>query len=549
MKHTKTWQRWIAGLALAGASFAIQAQTTPSYIIDQFDTNSPGDYSTEVGYYSDAGWGGGTTANFAFNTNNAAPVVTGLPNNPGSGSMEWSMVWPNASSGDQDQAGRTSFNTINISGDDLNGDDYTNLSFDVMFLPDSATDGNGSYGTLISSFTGGCGWWCVNLGSYTGTVANGNGWIHVNIPIPPGSLSSSALGGGSLTGFGWKVQQKATGNNLEGTTDFLIDNIVLEAPQAPPPPPTLSISPVTTPPGLIIVQPGPNGGNENGALLLAEDPVNQASFPWLGAGANPVTYAMTITNTPGPAYSGIQSVIWLVPGGGTGDTGPAYQFATAAALGVQDNADGSATATFGWKTNEVSTAPVTVTTLTSPSGAVGAWSLSFLNDTNITINGPGGLTTNISFPSESVAQQFAGQVAVYFGSINNGGTNNAGLGVTYSEFSISGVENTTNASSSSSLDDVFANDLGILDTTEWTVVAPVTPNNVFIVQPTDALWVGWTLPDDGYNLVTSPVLGANAAWTDSGLTTYITTTQRHIVVVPQSSLPATGQGYFGLGKN
>jgi hypothetical protein len=541
MKHTNILQRCALGLALAGASLASQAQSVPNYIIDQFDTNSPGDYSTEVGYYGDAGWGT-ARASFTFNTNNAKPAVAGAPNNPGSGSMEYMIPW--TSTGDQDQAGRTSFNTINVAGDALNGDNYTNLSFDIMFLPDCATDGNGSYGDLITSFYGGCGWWCVNLGVYNSLVSNGTNWIHVNIPIPAGSLSSNAIGG-SLTGFGFKVQQNRTGGNLTGTTDFLIDNIILEAPQIPPPPPTLSVSRVTTPPGLLIVQPGPTGGNENGELLLADDSVNGYSEPWLGAGANPVTYSMTITNTPGTNFAGIQSVIELVPGGGTGDTGPAYQFGTAAQLVVQDNADGSATATFGWKTNVPASTPVTVTTLTSASGAVGTWSLTFLNDTNLTVKGPGGLSTNINLPSEDVAQQFAGQVAVYFGSLNYGSTNNAGMGVTYSEFSISGVENTTNASPSSPIDDVFANDAGVLST-DWIAVAPSTPNNAVLIQPTDVYWVGWTLPDDGFSLSSSPTLGAGAVWTSTGLTSYVVTSLQHIVIVPQSSLPATKQGYFAL---
>jgi hypothetical protein len=258
---------------------------------------------------------------------------------------------------------------------------------------------------------------------------------------------------------------------------------------------------------------------------------------------------MTITNDPGTNYPNIQSVIYLVPGGVNGDIAAPYDDANAATLVVQNNADGTATGSFSYKTNAPGTGLTTLASVTCATGLRGAWSITLLNDTNVTLNGPGGLSTNVNLPSEDVAQQLANPVTAYFGSINNGTTNNAGHGVTYSEFSISGTEYSTSPTSPANpIDDVFAADAGVLSTANWAVDSSTAPNNLVIIQPTDLFWVSWTLPDEGYSLLTSPTLGTGAVWTDTGLTTFLSTTQRHLVLVPQSVLPAGGQGYFILSK-
>jgi hypothetical protein len=136
--------------------------------------------------------------------------------------MEWQVAWAfPVNTGDQDVAGRTGF-TANA-----NPDSYTNISFDILFLPDSATDaGDTSYGTLEPTFYGqSAGWWEYTFGSITIPVTNGSGWQHVNVALNNSGGGAPGMGSDQIAGFGFKMQQSKTA--LIGTTDFLIDNIIL----------------------------------------------------------------------------------------------------------------------------------------------------------------------------------------------------------------------------------------------------------------------------------------------------------------------------------
>ncbi|MGA2749359.1 MAG: hypothetical protein ABSG59_11335 [Verrucomicrobiota bacterium] len=534
MKHNNRFQRWIitsfSGLTLAGTSLLSQAQAqTPAYIVDQFDS------SAEVGYYQESGWNGssGPSAVFNFNTNNAMTTVAGATNNPGSGSLEWMVDWDTYSAA-QDMAGRVSLPTqINLA-------DYTNLSFDIQFQTNCATDGNGSYGNIEVDLVGSQGWYQFTLDVYSSSVANGNGWIHVNMPT---ATAAATMNGTPVEGIGIKIQQNKTGSNLAGTTDFLIDNIIFSAATTPPTPPTLSISPITTPPGLLIVAQG--GGNQyNRAELEATDLLNGFNFSWVGAGATPVTYSMTIAGYPDASHSGFESEIFLVPNGGNGDPAIDWDAANVAQMTIFNNSDGSATGSFQYKTNDAQdnsgfSGYGNLASIAVPTGPLGTWSITFVNDTNVTLSGPGGASTNVNFPDEATAQVFANPLTAYFGNQQGGTTANIGQGSTYSQFSIS------NTPYSTPFTDVFTNDGGVINTSQW-LIDDAAPNNILIVQTNDAFWVNWTLPASGYSLFSSPTLGPGAVWSNTGLSSIVITTAGDQVLVPQSSLPASGQGFFVL---
>jgi len=296
---------------------------------------------------------------------------------------------------------------------------------------------------------------------------------------------------------------------------------------------------------LIVAQ---GGGNEyNRSLLEANDLVYGHNFSWIGAGTTPVTFSMTITNYPDTNHSGFESVIFLVPNGAFGDPAIDYDAASVAQLAIFNNPDGSATGSFQFKTNQPEgnsqfSGSGNLATILVPSGPLGTWSITFLNDTNVTLQGPHGVSTNINFPDEATAQVFANPLSAYFGNQQGGTTANIGQGSTYSEFSIAGTPVST------SFDDVFANDGGIISTTNWMLDNPAAPNNLLIVQATDQFWASWTLPAEGYSLLSSPALGAGALWSETGLTNIVITTTANKILVPQSSLPTVGAGFFRLGE-
>jgi hypothetical protein len=535
MKCKSNLQRWLVagavGLSLSGWTLSGRAQPFTNYIIDQFDTDTSAEYSDQY-------WGT-TVPAFSWNTNNATPMA-GLPNNPGSGSLEWQSAWAIAS-GDQIMVVR-GFNSISSSGDNLNFNDYTNLSFDIQFLTNCATDGNGSYGYIeVDAVPQADGWPSTFINGYSSEVANGNGWIHVSLPINTQGNSKLSI----VTGIGMKLQQNKTGTPLTGTTDFLIDNLVLGGNSVAPPPPTLTIGPVTTPPGLLIIAAG--GGNQyNRAELEATDPVNGPNFSWVSA-SGPVTYSMTIVGYPDTNHSGFESEIFLVPNGNNADPAIDYDAANVAQMTIFNNADGSATASFQYKTNDADdnsgfSSYGNLASITVPGGPLGTWSITFLDDTNVTLTCPNGASTNVNFPDESTAQVFANPLNAYFGNQQGGTTGNIGQGSTYSQFSITGTP------VAASFTDVFTNDAGVINASHWINDDPTAPNNILIVQPTDAFWVSWTLPSAGYNLLSSPTLGPGAVWSATGLNNIVTTTQNSQVLIPQSSLPAPGQGFFRLGK-
>jgi hypothetical protein len=335
------------------------------------------------------------------------------------------------------------------------------------------------------------------------------------------------------------MQQNKTGSSLTGTTTFWLDNLILGVRTNAPPPPTLALTPVTTPPGLMIVASG--GGNEyNRGLLRTLDPVNGTPYySWLGHGSTPVTYSMTITSYPDASHNAFQSVIFLVPGI-QNDPGIDWDAPDVVEMVVQNNADGSATGSFQYKTNEPQgnamfggAGHLGDIQCASP---LGTWSVTFLNDTNVTMTGPGGVSTNMHFPDAAPLQGiFINPLSGYFGNQQNG-PNNAGQASVYSRFKISGI------TASPEIDDTFAN----LDLTTWQISC-IQPNDVFTIDSTAKYWVSWSLPDTGFSLRSSPNL-APGSWTDPGLSNIVTTTVGNRVFVPQSSLPSPNAGFFRMIK-
>jgi hypothetical protein len=250
---------------------------------------------------------------------------------------------------------------------------------------------------------------------------------------------------------------------------------------------------------------------------------------------------MTIASYPDSSHSTFQSVIFLVPGTAN-DSGIDWDAANVAEMVVQNNADGSAIGSFQYKTNQAQgnsmfggaghLADIRCVT------PLGRWSITFLNDTNVTLAGPGGVSTNFSFPDAAALQSlFPNPLSAYFGNQQNG-ANNAGQASVYSRFEI------TNTAVMLDISDTFTN----LDTTTW---QPLTsaPRDIFVVDSTAKYWVGWSLPDTGFTLKSSPNLAAGPWAEDAGLTSRIvTTTVGNRTLVTTTNLPATDKGFFRMVK-
>ena len=515
----ETSARWLApglfGLALAGAIVTGQAQTT-DYLIDQFDSDTSGSYGNQW-------WG---TAVPAITWDDAVNKTTTMgPNNTGSGSTAWSIDWSGSNGSDQVMV-------VHWLGAVLDLRSYTNVSFDIIFDPTSATDGAGSFGWLeIDWVPSSDGWPSTYQNGTTFSSANTN-WIHVSYPLDASANTKLQ----AVNGIGFKLQQKKTGYSLSGVTRFWLDNLILGVRTNAAPPPKLAIAPAKTPPGLMMVAPG--GGNEYNRSVLRT--INGA-YSWVGNGSQPVTYSLNIASYPDSSHSTFQSVIFLVPGTAN-DSGIDWDAADVVEMVVQNNADGSATGSFQYKTNQAQgnsmyggTGHLADIHCTTP---VGRWSITFLNDTNVTLAGPGGVYTNCVFPDAAAIQSlFANPLSAYFGNQQNG-ANNAGQASVYSSFEI------TNTLAMVDIIDTFTN----LDTTIW---QPLTsaPHDIFVVDSTARYWVSWSLPDTGFTLQSSPNLAAGSWTEDPGLTNRIvTTTVGNRALITTTNLPSPDKGFFRMVK-
>ena len=111
----------------------------------------------------------------------------------------------------------------------------------------------------------------------------------------------------------------------------------------------------------------------------------------------------------------------LVPDNSSGNA-PDYTDANAIMLDIKRQADSQGIAIFRWKTNQpngngqmYSTSQGQLGQLVD-SSVIGTWSVSFHNNTNITITGPSGASTNLVMPSDAAALfQSASVMGTIFG--------------------------------------------------------------------------------------------------------------------------------------
>lgn len=511
----------VCAMLLLAASTVTQAQPT-NFIVDQFDTD------TSI-LFGNQGWGTAVPSIlWDGSLNQTTPLGPGME---GSGSIRWDIDWSANPPSDQVMVTR-SF----PDGALLNLVNYTNISFDIRFDPASATDGKGSFGAVeVDWVPQSDGWPSAQAGAVTFYTTN-SGWVHAEVPFDAASNPKLQ----KVTGMGFKWQQSRTGTPLTGVSTFWIDNIILHARTTAIPAPTVALAPVKTPPGLMVVAPGGGNGYRRSMIRTLDQAAGAPYYSWIGLGGTPVTYSMTIASYPVDHYQ-FQSQIFLVPNGGN-DTSVDYNAETVIALDIRNLADGTATGTFRYKTSHAyaNAADFQPAALVCSNGVMGTWSMTFLNDTNVTLTAPNGAATNFALP-DADAMLFNNPLSVYFGNQQNG-DGNAGQAATYSRVQVKGVTSSPEIDETFVRPDLNADPLNPI----WQVVGDV-PNCVFIVRPDHKYWVNWTIPDSGFKLQMSPTVGPGN-WVESGLTNIVNTTVGNRVLVPLTNLPAADAGFFRMIK-
>lgn len=563
MKKQTRFQRLIPsavfGLIVAGSVGCGLGQTFTNIPITMFDTAS--DPYVMVDW-----WGGVVFSSTWDGTQNATTTL--VPTNAGSGALMITADWTGTSgvSGNpQPQlellgglaGGWGGWNPSLL----VNGF-YYDLDFDIMFDPSSARSAaNGSFGTVNAqlAFTGWNGGdnqtvWSSGSGGFTNL-----GWYHVHAYIDPTLPKVDSIAGFALQ-LPW---QTWTGNtnvfytNASQAQTLWLDNIIFTTNlNKPLKPPTLKLTPVAPTPGLSIQTTSTAGGYDRDSIATVS-----GNYSWVGAGSTPVTYSVKIGKYPGKSYPGFQTHIFLVSGAngslpGT-ESSPDWNEANCVFLQIQNNADGSAFGRFMWKTNDANDnamlwntqfggaggtantyAAGTIGTLYEPAGVLGTWSISFVNDTNVTLTSPSGLSTNFFFPDDLALQTYfpQGSVAAYFGGQPNG-TANIGQGIVLAEVKING-------SSLTPIDDQFTE--SVLDPTVW-VIREAQSTAVALVQNNVHWNLGWTLPDLHFQLQSAAsVLGP---WTDAGIATNaVQSGASKSLLLPDTALPSKNAGYFRMVK-
>jgi hypothetical protein len=281
-------------------------------------------------------------------------------------------------------------------------------------------------------------------------------------------------------------------------------------------------------------------------------------------GDTPVTYSLTITNYPDSKHSGFQTHLFLISSPGN-ETTPDWNEPSVVFLQIQNNANGTATARFMYKTNDPgdnkmlwNTQPGgqggtnntfavgTLAFLDSTNGPLGTWSLTFLNNTNITLTAPTGASTNFFFPDDLAIQvNFADPLTAYFG-VQKNGANNAGQVATFSRVQVIHPWNP--------IDDTFPGPVLNSDpnaANRWRVVSDV-PNDLYVVATNDVYWLSWTLPDLNFGLQVSPDLTANSwvdpSLTDPNITNTVVVGAIRKTLVPSTVLPSTNSSFFRMVK-
>jgi hypothetical protein len=540
--------------------FLVQMQTygaplngTTLFWVDNLKTQAaPNDYTNSFDNQdSDDSW------IYWYGVNNGGSLfwdsATDANNNPNSGSLMLSIDWPTNAT---QQVWFGCFSDI-FSYDNaqtINAYNYTNILVSMHVDPSSPTNAQGNYGQVSVGFVYDVGgnWTLVTWPASTVTLqANAaTGWTNFVIPIDP-----TAANLGNVGGIG--MNMNTYGSLLTGTTELWFDNLAVVANTAPPPPPPVLSKPVAGTPGLNLFSEPDNGNLDQRTSI---EYTNHTGNGWIGAGG-PVSYSFTIAQSPGAVgATNYQTHIFLVSGNPpTYETAPDYNETNLIFMDVESTNTGGV-GFFRFKINEPqsnvglysSNGIITMNTNGAVSGTIatlpapsitGTWTMTFNQDTNVTLSGPGGVSTNFTL-APNVAAAFTDPLNVYLGAQPNE-NQNIGLDDVLGSFSMTGNAN--------AFTDNFLADTSL--GAQWIPIAGDT-NTVQLIAPSGGYWFSWTLPANGFNLEATTSLLPGAAETiltgpsaqDGPLPT-LPISGGTMTFVPAADLPGPVSGFFKLVKS
>jgi hypothetical protein len=549
-----------AAAALLGAATSSDAQTLTTSWTNTFDTSA-----TTAGYawwydlYQSAyGFGSQTpiTNSFAAGTNSTLPPPPS--GGAGSGALTWFTYWPGvpANSG---KGGQTLIfgafgggNPFDFS-QTIDATKYDSFSFDLYADPDCPLNQASNVCSLTVGFI------LNNYSVYTISNAiistnNLGKWMRYVCPInkatapaPPGALAAGPMF--NINCYGGQNANLYT--NTTAVTKLWIDNLYLKLSTVVAPPPTMSKAIVSPHPGLNLFSGGPSTDQfQRNSIKL----ISNTGVGWLGQQG--VTYSMTLTNFPdGAIHSGYQAHLFITTGPGTASALD-YNETNVVWLNIQANSNNTGVAYFRYKINEWAAnsnmfgpeyigiaSAGTLTNLQAPT-VLGTWTLTFNNDTNVTITGPGSTSVNFNMRPEAVAP-FTDPLNIVYGAQPNQ-PYNVGQEVVYAA-----VSGTNSGMGLSLYNDNFLADSS-LDTGTWTILTG-EPNTVFVFpfDPGEKI-VSWSLPANGFSLQTSSNVPPPHAWTTltgpdatvPPITTW-TSSGNEFALVPSSDQD-TNQSFFRL---
>ena len=395
-----------------------------------------------------------------------------------------------------------------------------------------ATNSYYTDGVNVDLFTG-SGGGNVQLGTFQVPANASNGWQTVTMPY------SDTLAGISSGAGLWFQGSFGGGAGINGgpyTGAFWIDNVVLVANMTIAPPPKLSISRAVQ--GLNLFTASGPALNSRESLQTAQTNNN---YSWVGA-PGPVSYSFTIASYPVPLGDQVQNHIFLIPSPGT-ESSPDYNEPNAIYMDLESTATGGVAWMFRYKTNEPSGNTMiygsgTLATLTNSTG-VGTWTLTFNNNTNVTMTAPGGASTNFSIPDATgaTAALFASNVVLYCGTQAN---NAAGENdhTVLSDFNVTGLGSTN-------FDDNFVADAGTLNTNLWKVNAAAS-QCVRLEGPGNPDYVSWTLPASGFSPEATATLATNRTWIPTTSNPSFAAGNLETQLINTNDLPSGNSAYFAM---
>ncbi len=529
----------LAGAAFLGAVINSQAQIITTSYTNSFDTV---DKVSSWHHWYDIN----------------APVYNGplmdwdgtmdnTPGHPGSGSLVYSNTWPGHAAGVNGQGQDVFYGLFAEGGiydisQIIDASKYESITFDIHVDASSPTNLAGNICTLqVGTFHTNYSFFVVTNAIISTSATNG--WTHYVCPINPTTIpgpdNHCAGIAFNVTCYGGPNANLVQGTN---TTYFWLDNVQINRAKIKTPPPSLTA--ITEPvAGLNLFSSTASSDQYQRTNIKL---LSNSGVGWLGQ--TNVTYALTIKNFPSAAtYPGYQAHIMITTGPGTA---PYLDYADANLifLDIHQNPNGTAFGAFRYKTNEPGGNAFVYGAgslgVAGSSTILGTWSLTFNQDTNITVRSPDGTTFNTNI-TQDAASLFAEPLYVVFGAQPNQPAN-IGQEVVLANASI------TNAGTATSVvNDNFLSDTN-LDATIWTPLAGA-PNTVFVfpLDPGQKL-VKWTLPDTGFGLQTTTNLADPNSWTTltgneatgSPLVT-LSSSGARTVLVPSADL-GPAQSFFRL---